>query len=135
MSREPRYPASTPVARQNQSSASNSLFRNILDVSLLDPRFCSHRRLGIRSKSFNVNILCGVNQKKIEMSLGSEAAANSFACKILPVKSFISRFCGEEKPAPSVKLFRKNILQGWSEKCAEMLRVPGMCCPGIGSAR
>jgi len=78
--------------RPSQWPAAKSLFRNILDASPCESRFCEHATGPSHIISNGINILAG----KCQTNSLPPYALNSLFYKILHASLFESRFCGKD---------------------------------------
>ena len=109
-------PASASVLRQSLISSSNSLFWNILALSLLDPIFYGDMIAGIKLKYLRFNILPVLKSKKSAIEHLAEVCANPLFRNILHVRYLSSIFCRDRQSPLDPKSFRHNILWRLAEK-------------------
>ncbi len=98
----------------------NSLFCNILHVTLLGSGFCPDARGCRGNKPFRMNILENSSKKSAETDVKNcpQFEPKSIFHKILPVSPYGSRFCRASSLSASCKLFRMNILKETPKKIA-----------------
>jgi hypothetical protein len=88
---------------------SNSLFRNILQITHLESRFCGPQTGLCHANSNQINIL----QDSCEKNDRVVSSANPLFHKILPLKSCESIFCRPNQLYQSPNHKRINILREW----------------------
>ena len=95
--------------------AVNSLFPKILSITPCGSRFYRSIEEPCASKSFEINILQIVGEKKCG-ALPFDSRPKSLFRNILPLSHCRSRFYRSATPSPSSKILRINILENVAEK-------------------
>jgi hypothetical protein len=114
--------ATRPPSSTSLRNVANSLFRKILHVSRLDPKFY-RRSLGLCHRQvLYFQYFYRYSSNKINAAAREDRRSNSLFWNILRASLLFTRFCGGQYDQLAANPFRKKILQNSAQKNVSLRR-------------
>jgi hypothetical protein len=114
--------ATRPLGSTSLRNVDNSLFRNILHVSRLDPRFYGRSLGSCHRQVLYFQYFERYSGNKINAAGSGGRSSNSLFWNILRASLLFTGFCGDQYDQLAANPFRKKILQDSAQKNVSLRR-------------